>query len=161
MKRIVVGIDGSDESRGAALFAADLAAALGARLSLVTVIPAEERPTGPDGLVQFRARWLEKERDRAEAFLQQVAAACERPGLRVETDVYEGAPAITLADAALSPEIEMVVVGDRGRNAMSHKVLGGAADTLLKSAVARLLLGSVADRLMQISPKPVLVYRGA
>jgi nucleotide-binding universal stress UspA family protein len=36
----------------------------------------------------------------------------------------------------------MVVVGHRGRN-----------------AVARALLGSVADRLVQISPKPVLVVR--
>ena len=51
-----------------------------------------------------------------------------------------GAPAETLAELSRSDEVTMTVVGHRGRNMAS-----------------RILLGSVADRLVQISPKPVLV----
>ncbi|MFL5419781.1 MAG: universal stress protein, partial [Myxococcales bacterium] len=46
------------------------------------------------------------------------------------------------ADLAASDNFDLIVVGHRGR--------GG---------VTRVLLGSVADRLLQISPRPVLVAR--
>jgi nucleotide-binding universal stress UspA family protein len=53
-----------------------------------------------------------------------------------------GPAAEALAELAQAPDIQMVVVGHHGRG-----------------AVKRLLLGSVAQRLVQISPKPVLVVR--
>ena len=54
-----------------------------------------------------------------------------------------GPPAETLADTAEKENFDLVAVGHRGRG-----------------AVERLLLGSVADRLAQISHKPVLICRG-
>jgi nucleotide-binding universal stress UspA family protein len=60
----------------------------------------------------------------------------------VETIVEPGAPAETLAELAKAGEVDLVVVGHRGRNALS-----------------RALMGSVADRLVQICSKPVLVVR--
>ena len=65
-----------------------------------------------------------------------------QPSLKIEPIVVNGAPAVTLAELARTGDVDMVVVGHRGR--------GG---------IARVLLGSVADRLVQISPKPVLVVR--
>ena len=142
MKRILVGVDGSKEALGAANFAADLALATSAKLTLVFIIPATDVALGPEDLVARRARWVESQMELAEAELRRVADSCARPNLAIQTEVFEGAPAITLADIALAKDIDLVVVGHRGR-----------------TAVARLLLGSVADRLVQISPKPVLVFR--
>ena len=63
-------------------------------------------------------------------------------GVQADTLVLSGSPAESLAEAALSGEVDLVVVGSRGRG-----------------AVARVLLGSVSDRLVHISHKPVLVAR--
>jgi nucleotide-binding universal stress UspA family protein len=60
--------------------------------------------------------------------------------VQAETSVLSGSPAETLAEAAAAPDVDLVVLGSRGRG-----------------AVARVLLGSVSDRLIHISPKPVLV----
>jgi len=65
-----------------------------------------------------------------------------RGGRAAETIVEKGAPAETLAALAAAGDVDLVVVGHRGRN-----------------AVARALMGSVADRLVQICSKPVLVVR--
>ena len=65
-----------------------------------------------------------------------------RAGVPIDMKVARGSPAETLSELAASGDMLMVVVGHRGRN-----------------AAARLLLGSVADRLVQISPKPVVVVR--
>jgi nucleotide-binding universal stress UspA family protein len=62
--------------------------------------------------------------------------------VHVETRFESGGPAEVLAELARTEKVDLVVVGHRGRG-----------------AVARLLLGSVADRLTQISPRPVLVVR--
>ncbi len=57
-------------------------------------------------------------------------------------EIGDGSPAEVLAALSAQPEVDMVVIGHRGRGMLS-----------------RLLIGSVADRLVQISPKPVLVVR--
>jgi nucleotide-binding universal stress UspA family protein len=56
--------------------------------------------------------------------------------------ILRGSPAETLADTAERLGFEVVVVGSRGRG-----------------TVARMLLGSVADRLVHICKKPVIVAR--
>jgi nucleotide-binding universal stress UspA family protein len=140
-KRILVGVDGSKESRHAADYAADLAQAMGSQLVIVSVahVPAA---LGAPELVQRVSEWQEEEKQHATAFVKETAAAVARPGVAVETIVHSGPPAETLADLANAGEVDLVVVGHRGRG-----------------AITRMLLGSVADRLVQISPKPVLIVR--
>lgn len=53
-----------------------------------------------------------------------------------------GAPAEVIADVALEGQFDLVVVGNKGRG-----------------AVTRMFLGSVADRVVHICTKPVLVVR--
>jgi len=59
-----------------------------------------------------------------------------------ETEVLRGPAAEQLAHRAERDDIDMVVVGSRGRG-----------------PAARFLLGSVCDRLARTSPKPVLICR--
>ena len=141
MKRILVGVDGSKESRDAARFAAGIARAIEAQLIIASVVPGVAATEGAPELVVRAEEWVQKEREQAAALVREIAAFVDK-GVVVETLVITGAPAVALADQARAGDVEMVVVGHRGRN-----------------AVARALLGSVADRLVQISPKPVLVVR--
>jgi nucleotide-binding universal stress UspA family protein len=141
MKRILVGVDGSKESREAVRLATELARATQSLLVIASAVPPPIPVEGALELIVQEQEWERKEREQANELVKGVAASIGE-GVKVETLVVSGAPAIALADLAQSGEVELVVVGHRGRN-----------------AVARALLGSVADRLVQISPKPVLVVR--
>lgn len=140
MKKILVGVDGSHESREAALLAARIAQATGSALELAYVLPVVV-DTGPDAVLNLSV-WREHLSERARIVLDEMAVGVPRPNTPVETALLEGRPAESLAEEAKRTDVSMVVVGHRGRG-----------------AAARVLLGSVADRLMQICPKPVLVAR--
>src|ERR1700720_1247995 len=62
MKRILVGVDGSQEAAAAAEKAADLAQATGAKLQLVYVVPSRP-PRGPAEFVVESQRWELVERN--------------------------------------------------------------------------------------------------
>jgi nucleotide-binding universal stress UspA family protein len=142
MKRILVGVDGSKESREAANMAAEIACATGSQLSIAYAVAAVPLPTGAPELVAHVNDWVDKEKEAAKIVLKEIAAAVAQPGLAIETIVQDGPPAAALAELGRTGDVDLVVVGHRGRG-----------------AIARVLLGSVADRLVQISPKPVLVIR--
>ncbi len=140
MKRILVAIDGSDPSLKAARMAADIALRFGARLSLVHVVPKLLLPPDVYGLTLAE---VEKEhRAYAEKLLQKAVSFLAEPGVDTSSTILYGSPAESIAEEAAAEDVSLVVVGSRGHG-----------------AVARLLLGSVSDRIVHISPKPVLVVR--
>jgi len=141
MKRILVGVDGSKESRDAAAWAANLAQAMGSQLVVASIADAPVSFAAPE-LMERAAEWQEEAVKHATTIATHVANEVARGGLPVETIVESGAPAEALASLAAAGDVDLVVVGHRGRN-----------------AVARALMGSVADRLVQICSKPVLVVR--
>ena len=141
MKKILVAMDGSDHAFKAMRVAADLARSLNAKLTLAYVCyiplayPADFAGTGVDAFEEEERRWASKTLKEAERRASEAAVS-------VDTTVLSGSPAEALADHAASQEYDLVVVGSRGRG-----------------AVARVLLGSVADRLVHICKRPVLVVR--
>ncbi len=138
MKRILVAVDGSDASLKAARMGADIAVRFGAKLTLVHVVPKLLLPPDVYGLTIAE---VEKEhRAYAEKLLEKAIAELQEPGLEISTTVLYGAPAESIAEEAAASDVSMLVVGSRGHG-----------------AVARMFLGSVSDRLVHISPKPVLV----
>jgi nucleotide-binding universal stress UspA family protein len=138
MKRILVAIDGSDPSLKAARMAADIALRFGAQLTLVHVVPKLLLPPDVYGLTLAE---VEKEhRAYAEKLLQQALSFLAEPGVDTTSTILYGSPAESIAEEAAAPDVGMVVVGSRGHG-----------------SVARMFLGSVSDRIVHISPKPVLV----
>ena len=138
MKRILVAVDGSEASLKAARMAADIAVRFGARVTLAYVIPRLLLPPDVYGLTLAEVE--REQRVHADKLVAEALARLGEPGVQVETAVLSGSPAETLAEAAGAPDGDLVVLGSPGRG-----------------AVARVLLGSVSDRLVHISPKPVLV----
>ena len=134
MKQILVGVDGSPGSRAAVDFAAKLARQTGRRLLLAYVAePLASTDAGPQQTDQ-------ELRMAAQTLLDGLAQRTALTGLGVDTAVLTGKVAETLADAARTDRIDFLVVG--------HRDL---------TIPGRVLLGSVAERLVQISPKPLLV----
>ena len=139
-KTLVVGVDGSEQAARAAGYAVELAGRLGAGVLLVHIVPSVAVPAGAIG---FGEEWLQAHRVRGEALLDVLINKLERPGLPLAKRLVDaGSPAEVLSDIAGELKAEMVVVGSTGLN-----------------TVTRLLLGSVADRLVHLSPVPVLVVR--
>ena len=141
MKKILVAMDGSDPAFKAMGVAAELARGLKARLTLAYVrsvplaFPAELPATGFDAFEEEERRWAIK-------MLKNTEVRATELGVTVDTIALSGSPAEELADYAASENYDLVVIGSRGRG-----------------AVARVLVGSVADRLVHICKRPVVVVR--
>jgi len=151
MSGILVGVDGSPESRNAVRTAAKMARGLRLKLHLVWVAPQVEAMGIHDFPPAVR-EWNRENEDRGRIMLREVVDTelhpfgdpdVEGEPLIVaapEIEVMRGAAAEQLARRAGREDIDFVVVGSRGRG-----------------AAARLLLGSVADRLAHLSPKPLVI----
>ncbi|MFO0580737.1 MAG: universal stress protein [Anaeromyxobacteraceae bacterium] len=138
MKRILVAIDGSDPAQKAARMAADIALRFGAKLTLVHVVPKLLLPPDVYGLTIAE---VEKEhRAYADRLLEKAVSSLDESGLEISTAVLYGSPAEAIAEEGAASDVGMIVVGSRGNG-----------------AVARMFLGSTSDRLVHISPRPVLV----
>ena len=139
-KSIVWANDGSDHAERARPFVMELAKEGGATVTIVHVV---ERVEGSGGVGPTRRA----DEGQVQEHLRQVAAEFSEQGIsasvQIEGDV--GArPAHELARIARAIGADLIVTGTRGRTA-----IGG------------LLVGSVTQRLLHISPCPVLVVPGS
>ena len=141
MGPVVVGCDGSAPSGRAFDWGARSADRFEAPLHLVYVVapvvmPMELTGYGLGQMVQEHQAWAETLLGGLrEKLSPHVAARCT-------TEVRHGSPADQLLAAAREKGAALVVVGTTGRG-----------------AAGRLLLGSVADRVVHLSEVPVLVTR--
>jgi nucleotide-binding universal stress UspA family protein len=83
-------------------------------------------------------------RQEAEASLGRFAADLRGRGLEVEAAVCEGYAATVIVEEAAARDIDLIVIGTHGRSGIKH-----------------LLLGSIAERVVQKAPCPVLTVRAA
>jgi universal stress protein A len=147
LKRILHASDFSPASRSAFTMARVLAKKLGARLILFhayesiapLVMGAPMMPMGgPASGVIVEKLWATA-RTAGERGLERLAARARRDGLRVSTRLEAGAPASAIVRAARKERAAMVVLGTHGR-----------------TGLPRLLLGSVAERVIRTAPCPVV-----
>lgn len=137
-RRVAVGLDGSENSKRALSLASDVAGRWDGELRLIEILEVPPIPFVPEGVVEPLAPDYDLEE--AAGLLDEVA---EHTGVSVSYDVEARAGervAEELLEAAAEWEADLLVVGTRGR--------GGAA---------RMLLGSVADKVIRGSRGPVLV----
>lgn len=134
-KVVVVATDGSDPGDLAMAFAKDLAVDQKARLLVVYV---DELVPGHGGA--HHAQALEPE---IKTKIEDQVSALKADGLDAEFEVHQvkvSGPAHAIADAAAEAKADLIILGSVGSGPLKG-----------------LLLGSVAHRLLQIAPCPVLV----
>jgi nucleotide-binding universal stress UspA family protein len=85
--------------------------------------------------------WTQVKNDAAQN-LERYAAPLRERGLTVETVIREGYPASVIEDEAAERNVDLLVIGTRGHTGLKH-----------------LLLGSVAERVVQKAPCPVLTVK--
>jgi nucleotide-binding universal stress UspA family protein len=140
MRKILAAVDGSDPGLRAAQYASNVAATYTAELTLVHSV--ESYPILPgDFPLSYRELEVLREKQGRE-LLKDIAAKLETPQLRIGTRLVHGSPAEAITHLAKEEGYDLVVVGSKGRNAMS-----------------RVLVGSVTDRLVHLCEAAVLVVR--
>ena len=142
--RILLAVDGSDESRLALQAAAELSAATGAELHLVYVLPPSHVMYGHHYYSEaIKASLLEQVERDAREFLDRQAREAEAVGGKVgETHLASGNAQAEIVRLAEELHAGLTVLGSRG--------LGG---------VRRALMGSVSDSVVRHAHNPVLVVR--
>lgn len=144
-KRILVPLDGSKVAEGVLPQVCQLADALKAELVLVRVAPTPDSLLGVGVRVGAQSANLGAQLERAAAaYLQQVAARLGTVGAGVRYVTLQGPVTESIVAWAQQNQVDLIAL-------MSHG-LGHAA---------RWVFGSVADRLLQSSPVPVLVVRAS
>ncbi len=122
-RRILVAVDGSENSRRAAKVAIELAAKFGAKLDVLHVVPKltyEFTPLSltraavpPTGYGQLYA----EARKEAEKYVGDIVSEAHVRGIVARGDVLEDKPSIveTIVDYSKSREADLIVTGTRGR----------------------------------------------
>ena len=144
LKRILVATDFSEPSEAALAYGRELSRNFGSTLLVVHVVDDFlNRGAGSDGFV-FSDPTLQQEieataRKRIESLLSDEDRAVI--GARAVV-IVSNTPAYAIVDYARRANVELIVMGTHGRGAVAH-----------------LLMGSVAERVVRIAPCPVLTVR--
>ena len=136
LENFLILLDGSSLAEQVLEPALDLARLMEARCSLLRVVESRSSPadrsTGGPG-----------EKAQAEAYLDRVAARVLEQGVPVRTRVVVARHAVeAILEEAAAQSSDLIALATHGRGGLQ-----------------RLLLGSVADRLVRAAASPVLVYR--
>ncbi|MGH7383824.1 MAG: universal stress protein [Candidatus Rokuibacteriota bacterium] len=144
IRRILHPTDFSPASAAAYKRAVDLAKGNRAELLVVHVLTATV-PIVADGYVspQVYEDMISATRTYARKHLDALVGKAKRAGARVKGLLLEGVPHERIARAARTRKVNLIVIGTHGR-----------------TGLAKLFLGSVASRVLTISPCPVLTVRG-
>jgi nucleotide-binding universal stress UspA family protein len=109
--RILVATDGGDSSQHAVALGVELAAAEGAEVTFLHVLPPVDFLGGRASLPAVPRR-LQRVGDEP---LDEAAVIADRHGVRFEMDLVAGHVADTIVDWADAVEADLVVVGERPR----------------------------------------------
>jgi len=142
-KSIVVATDGSPYSTAAASEAIGIAKKNNSKLTVISVVPAElATPTDIDFAAGQYELLAEKEMQVAEKNAKAVKEAATKEGVAVQAFVMTGKPADAIIETAKDKKADLIIVGSHGR-----------------TGIKRLLLGSVAERVIVLSNCAVLVVK--
>lgn len=140
MKQILIATDGSASAREAVETGLELAKEQGADVTFVHVTPAEEVRGGRGGA---HALTHKEEVDESETALQEAAEAAEAAGISYALERFAGETVETIVALADTKNADMIVLGSRGR-----------------SAVTSAILGSISHGVLRQASRPVLVVKG-
>ena len=138
IRKILIATDGSEYTKEAVSTGLHLAKILGADVTALYVIDQTSFVSFPiDSSIVSVYSLLENEGKRA---VDEVRKEGEGQGVKVTPVVVEGSPTRKIVEMAV--DFDLVVIGTLGRSALS-----------------KLFMGSVAERVTRYAPCPVLVMR--
>lgn len=144
LKQILVATDFSEPSEAAFAYGRELARTFKAQLTVLHVAEnIAARAYGADGFVFAEPELQRDVEAAAEKQINELISDEDRDLMRARAIVRtSNATAAAIVDFAREAGVDLIVMGTHGRGAMAH-----------------LLMGSVAERVVRTSPCPVLTVR--
>jgi nucleotide-binding universal stress UspA family protein len=145
--KIVAATDFSEDSNLALGYAQELALKFSSDIVLLHVdqplAPVMMTPElGPAMDVGAMGRIAEEQRMLAQKELDKIAGKLREAGLKVKVQLKVGSPFLEILHTSQSENADLIVLGTHGRTGLAH-----------------VLMGSVAERVVQKAPCPVLTIR--
>ena len=137
-KKVLIATDGSKRTQTAVETGIEIAKQHNSKIYAVYVVDTVTFTSIPMDVTWENMYQLLK--DEGEDAVGRVKEAAQ--GTDIETHVLEGNPAVEITKFAKDNGVDLIVVG-----------------TLGKSGIDRILLGSVAEKIVRLSPIPVLTVR--
>ncbi len=131
IRKILAPTDGSNISRKAVTYAAELAKQLGASLTLLGVIDSDYflTPGVPPAVSPTRIRESTEDllRQAVDAYLDQAVTDCQKLEVEISKVIRTGHPVEEIVKEAESEQADLIVMGSHGRSALRAAVLGSVA----------------------------------
>lgn len=140
-QRILVATDFSETSAYAVKYAIEMAKTFGAGLHVLHVLETEI-PLMVDGIAYLPPGIIEEIEKSAASQLEQVIPPEERNKLSVTLALRRGSAFLEIIGYARDQKMDLIVIGTHGRGAIAH-----------------VLLGNVAEKVVRKAPCPVLTIR--
>jgi nucleotide-binding universal stress UspA family protein len=142
IRKILVGVDFSEHSEAALRYGAEFAKSFGAELLVCHVVPRADMLSQlpPGGEAYFPPNLAELQQQEAQQRCEELLASTGLSRGRIV--LSEGSPFVELIRIARTESADLLIIGTHGRGAIAH-----------------MLLGSVAERVVRKAPCPVLVVR--
>ncbi len=134
-RRILVGYDGSPQSEKAV----EVALSLAQCVDSTVLIFAVARPPEPATSVELEA-YLDDAREHYQEGFRKILEKARAHDLDVKADIAVGHPGEQIIHRAETESVDLIILGRRGR-----------------SRIARMMLGSVSERVLRYAHCPVMV----
>jgi len=143
LKNILAATDFSEPSEAALAYGRALARTFGATLHVLHVVRDVSTAYGVEGYVVSTPQLQQEIEGAARAQIDAVLVDNDEPPLPARgVLITSNAPAAAIVEYAKREHIDLIVTGTHGRGAVAH-----------------LLMGSVAERVVRTAPCPVLTVR--
>jgi nucleotide-binding universal stress UspA family protein len=129
IRRILVCLDGSDESREGALLAIELARQVHAEITVLTVLPDESYLETLESMTSAEDAWR---RSLTHGLNRAVELARDSEIQFANVEVRDGDPAKCIAEYAAEHGFDLLVIGSHGRERAIHVGLGKVLQHLLR-----------------------------
>jgi nucleotide-binding universal stress UspA family protein len=145
-KKILVPLDGSELAQLTMPFAEKIAGCLGSQIMLLYVSESLEDSRNPE-----HQSYLQKMTKVAKADIKQYTDKLKRKRIKVESAILVGDPASEIVDYAQKEDFSLIVMSTHGHSGIKRWALGSVADRVLRGTEKPLVL----VRARQVSPDTI------
>lgn len=147
LKKILVAVDGSPESVGAARMALDIASKYGSQVYILHVVHSSWTDYSNADLASFQLPGLatadvEEWKSYGKQIVDKVCGEVKLPDVTAVLEVGYGNPADVISENAERGQFDLIVIGNRGLGAIKGSILG-----------------SVSNKVSHLAKCPVLIYK--
>ncbi len=136
--RILLATDFSDTSACAVEHAILLARTFGANLHVLHVLESEI-PVMMDGVTYLPPNYFEEMEKMAAERLEEVIPRADRDKLSVTLVMRKGNPFLEVVRYARDQKMDLIVLGTHGRGAIAHVLMGSVAEKIVRKASCAVL----------------------